>query len=137
MDLRSISSDNPTIQPGAVALIDALDFRRIWGRGPKKPSLDAFETLKAVRAAVDAEVSKFQMKPALFPRVVRNLVKEPTISVRFLSDTVVIAASVRPRTRAPRKKHEEARRIARITLGSPPSCDGLRQVAASCATAAW
>jgi hypothetical protein len=48
------------------------------------------------------------MKPATFPEPVRNLVKDPTITVRFLSDTVVIAASVTPRKRAPRKKHEQA-----------------------------
>jgi hypothetical protein len=48
------------------------------------------------------------MQPAQFPTAIRNLVKAPTIHVRFLSDTVVIAASVSPRKRAPRKKHEEA-----------------------------
>ena len=105
------------MQRGAVAMIDALGFRGIWGRDPRKPSLEAFDTLKAVRLAVDAEVTRLGhvMKPARFPETVRNLVKDPTITVRFLSDTVVIAASVRPRQRAPRKKHEQAA-IARTGL---------------------
>jgi hypothetical protein len=98
------------MQRGAVAMIDALGFRGIWGRDPRKPSTEAFDTLKAVRIAVEAEAARLGevMKPRSFPETVRNLVKAPAITVRFLSDTVVIAASVRPRKRAPRKKHEQA-----------------------------
>jgi hypothetical protein len=98
------------MQRGAVAMIDALGFRGIWGRDPRKPSLDVFATLRAVRGAVDAERGHLiaVMKPATFPEPVRNLVKDPSITVRFLSDTIVIAASVTPRKRAPRKPHEHA-----------------------------
>jgi hypothetical protein len=110
MDVHRSSVENSSMQRGAVALIDALGFRGIWGRDPRKPSLQAFDTLKAVQAAVAAEILALGplMKPARFPTSVRHLVKAPTITARFLSDTVVIAASVEPRKRAPRQKHENA-----------------------------
>jgi hypothetical protein len=109
IDVPDVSSENPSMQRGAVAMIDALGFRGIWGES-KKPSLEAFVTLKAVRAALKAEVSRYQkgLKPQAFPAGFPNLVNDPEVTVRFLSDTVVIAASVKPRRRAPRKEHEKA-----------------------------
>ena len=94
---------------GAVAMVDALGFRGIWA-DPQKPSLAALDTLKAVRTAVDLEAKTLreQLQLKYFPKPFRNLVKAPEIAFRFLSDTVVIAAFRKPRSRAPRTVHETA-----------------------------
>jgi hypothetical protein len=91
---------------GAVAIVDALGFKGIWGN-VERPSTKVLATLKAIGDAARADVkaaSLYLDRKALSDEVAKNL-KDPFIKVVQLSDTVVIAAGRRQRARAPWRRH--------------------------------
>jgi hypothetical protein len=94
---------------GAVAIVDALGFKGIWGN-VAKPSLAVLQTLKAIGAAAAIDLGKAAL---LLDR--RNLsdevammLKNPFVKVVQLSDTIVVAAGRRPRLRKPWTRHAQA-----------------------------
>jgi hypothetical protein len=62
------------------------------GKDPMRPSLDAFATFKAVRAALEPDAARFRKltRPNRFPREYRRLVEKPRVDILFLSDTLVM-----------------------------------------------
>lgn len=102
---------------GAVAIIDALGFKGIWG-DPKKPSMAVLETLKSVGRAANADAiqaSKYIEKKAL-PGEVARVIKAPFIKIVQLSDTIVVAAGRRPRKRQPWRRHREKMQALGLTM---------------------
>jgi hypothetical protein len=94
---------------GAVAVIDALGFKGIWGNAAK-PSLAVLGTLKAIGEAAKADVTKTKLllDRRRLPDELAMMLKEPDLKAVQLSDTIVIAAGRRPRARKPWKRHAEA-----------------------------
>lgn len=78
---------------GAVALIDALGWKGIWNRDP---NLDVIASIRSLRVGAEAAVEKTNKRldgPLLYesPWPARA-----ETAVRFLSDTIVVAAWVQP-----------------------------------------
>jgi hypothetical protein len=89
-------------------MIDALGFRGIWGRDPRNPDVEVFNTLRAVRDAVAAECSHYSrsLSTPQYPEAYRRLLKRPEVTLRLLSDTLVVVASVSPRMDTPRNERK-------------------------------
>lgn len=83
----------PKFKVGAVAMIDALGFRGIWGK-PDEPDLTVLETLSSVRKELESES---QWLTAALRSGWQDKMKgfEPHVEAHFLSDTIVVAASIR------------------------------------------
>jgi hypothetical protein len=96
------------VNRGAVAIVDALGFKGIWGN-VERPSTRVLATLKTIGEAARADVEAAALyldRKSLPDEVVKNL-KDPFIKVVQLSDTVVIAAGRRERARGPWQRHTE------------------------------
>ena len=103
---------------GAIAIVDALGFKGIWGN-PRQPSLSVLQTLKAIGTAARTNIS--DAAPLLdrrnLPHTMATMLKSPFIRVVQLSDTIVVAAGRRPRLRKPRKRTTDAWKKSRgLTL---------------------
>ena len=96
---------------GAIAMIDALGFKGIWGEAAA-PSLDALQSLKLARkAVVDASKDwEALLESGRLPAGFGNLVRQASVSVLLLSDTLVISASTAQRLRRPPTRHEKKAR---------------------------
>jgi hypothetical protein len=94
---------------GAVAIVDALGFKGIWGN-VAKPSLAVLQTLKAIGAAAAADVGEaaLLLNRRNLSNEVAMMLKNPFVKVVQLSDTIVVAAGRRPRLRKPWKRHAQA-----------------------------
>lgn len=81
---------------GAIAMIDALGFKGVWGANPARPDMSALRTLRAVRAAVEKESKEIRQNVvrlgARVPGPFQELAQEADIVPYFTSDSITIAA---------------------------------------------
>jgi hypothetical protein len=94
---------------GAVAIVDALGFRGIWG-DVAKPSTAVLASLRSIGSAAQKEIghcSRFLERKS-FPDEITKLLKDPFMKVIQLSDTIVVAAGRTQRRRKPWQRHTKA-----------------------------
>jgi hypothetical protein len=94
------------VNRGAVAIIDALGFKGIWGAS-SSPSTAVLKSLKQIGEAARLDVTQaaLRLDRRSLPNEVAKVLKDPFIKLVQLSDTIVVAAGRRPRQRGPWQRH--------------------------------
>jgi hypothetical protein len=96
------------VDRGAIAIVDALGFKGIWGAADATTAA-ILGTLKKIGAAAreEADDAAKNFAPRKLPPLIGKLLKDPFVKVVQLSDTIVVAAGYRPRVRSLRKTDHE------------------------------
>jgi hypothetical protein len=95
------------VNRGAVAIVDALGFKGIWGNA-MKPSTSVLSTLKTIGAAARSAAAASEatnLGRKTLPPELAMILKQPFVRVVQLSDTIVVAAGRRERVRRPWQRH--------------------------------